>query len=51
MGYDRVGTEHLLLGLLRGEPDGAATVLAEAGATLSAARHKVREAVPPSSSI
>jgi ATP-dependent Clp protease ATP-binding subunit ClpC len=47
MGYDRVGTEHLLLGLLSGETTGAATLLSEAGATLSAARHKVREAMPP----
>src|SRR5262245_53343175 len=44
MGYDRVGTEHLLLGVLSGETTGAATMLSEAGATLSAARHKVREA-------
>ena len=47
MSYDRVGTEHLLLGLLCGESGGAATVLCEAGATLSAARRKVREALPP----
>jgi ATP-dependent Clp protease ATP-binding subunit ClpA len=47
MGYDRVGTEHLLLGVLCGETTGAATMLSEAGATLPAARHKVREAMPP----
>ena len=46
MGYDRVGTEHLLLGVLSDETSGAATMLCAAGATLSAARHRVREAVP-----
>ena len=44
MGYDRVGTEHLLLGILADEAGGAAGLLREAGATLSATRHKVREA-------
>jgi ATP-dependent Clp protease ATP-binding subunit ClpA len=37
----------LLLGLLCTETDGAAMTLWDAGATLSAARHKVREALPP----
>jgi len=47
MGYDRVGTEHLLLGVLSGETTDAATMLCNAGVTLPAARSKVREAMPP----
>ena len=47
MSYDRVGTEHLLLGLLSDETGGAARLLCAAGTTQSAARHKVREALPP----
>jgi ATP-dependent Clp protease ATP-binding subunit ClpA len=47
MDCDRVGTEHLLLGLLVDEAGGAARLLREAGTTLSAARHKVREASSP----
>jgi hypothetical protein len=38
LGYSSVGSEHLLLGLLRGEPNAARTALEEAGATLEAAR-------------
>jgi ATP-dependent Clp protease ATP-binding subunit ClpA len=45
LGHARVGTEHLLLGLLANEPGGTARVLREAGVTLSAARHKVADAV------
>jgi len=50
----RVGTEHLLLGLLADDAGDAAEVLRAAGANLMAARHKVVEAVgaetgPPSS--
>ncbi|MBK5221296.1 MAG: Clp protease N-terminal domain-containing protein [Acidimicrobiia bacterium] len=47
IGHDRVGTEHLLLGLLAVEPCDAASLLADAGATLAAARHQVIEAVGP----
>jgi ATP-dependent Clp protease ATP-binding subunit ClpA len=43
--HDRVGTEHLLLGLLADEASPAASVLLDAGVTLSAARRKVTEAV------
>lgn len=45
LGHDRLGTEHLLLGLLANEGSGAARVLSEAGVTLAAARHKVTEAL------
>jgi ATP-dependent Clp protease ATP-binding subunit ClpC len=45
LGHAVVGTEHLLLGLLADETSAAAAALREAGATLSAARAKVREAV------
>ena len=41
----RVGTEHLLLGLLADDAGDAAEVLRAAGANLTAARHKVVEAV------
>jgi ATP-dependent Clp protease ATP-binding subunit ClpC len=47
LGHDRVGTEHLLLGLLANEDDPAARPLLAAGVTLGAARHKVSEAVGP----
>ena len=42
--HARVGTEHLLLGLLS-SADGVADVLRTAGGTLAAARHKVAEVV------
>jgi ATP-dependent Clp protease ATP-binding subunit ClpA len=45
LGHDRVGTEHLLLGLLANEGSGAARVLSDAGVTIAAARDKVSEAV------
>ena len=45
LGHDRVGTEHLLLGLLANEGSGAARVLSDAGVNIAAARHKVSEAV------
>ena len=45
LGHDRVGTEHLLLGLLATEGSGAARVLSDAGVNIAAARHKVSEAV------
>src|SRR5262245_12687919 len=48
LGHDRVGTEHLLLGLLTNDTD-ASTVLTNAGATLAASRNKVSEAVGKSS--
>ena len=44
LGHDRVGTEHLLLGLLTNDSD-TAKVLTDAGVTLTAARSKVTEAV------
>jgi hypothetical protein len=49
LAHDRVGTEHLLLGLLVNEGSNAAGALADAGVTLAAARRKVSEAVgsPP----
>lgn len=45
LGHDRVGTEHLLLGLLADGTSAAATALRDAGATIDAARRKVAEAV------
>jgi ATP-dependent Clp protease ATP-binding subunit ClpC len=44
--HERVGTEHVLIGLLAVEASSAAVRLREAGATITAARHKVVEAVP-----
>lgn len=43
--HSRVGTEHLLLGLLSDDDGEPADVLRMAGATLAAARHKVIEAL------
>ncbi|MDQ4018274.1 MAG: hypothetical protein M3188_00380 [Actinomycetota bacterium] len=45
LGHRRVGTEHLVLGLLRSEDEAVARVLAEAGVTLDAARAQARELV------
>jgi hypothetical protein len=47
LGHERVGTEHLLLGLLADKGTAAATTLRNGGATLAAARRKVSEAVGP----
>lgn len=47
LGHDRVGTEHLLLGLLADESSAASSALRDAGATIAAARRKVSEAVGP----
>jgi ATP-dependent Clp protease ATP-binding subunit ClpA len=44
--HERVGTEHVLIGLLAVEASSAAVRLRDAGATITAARHKVVEAVP-----
>lgn len=44
LAHPRVGTEHLLLGLLAADGDATAHTLSTAGATLAAARHKVAEA-------
>ena len=44
LGHERIGTEHLLLGLLTNDSDTSA-MLAAAGVTLAAARSKVSEAV------
>jgi ATP-dependent Clp protease ATP-binding subunit ClpC len=44
-GHDRVGTEHLVLGLLADADGGVSAVLRGAGATLDAARLKVVEVV------
>jgi hypothetical protein len=41
LGHGRVGTEHLLLGLLRSEDDATAEAFAGAGVTLEAAREQV----------
>ena len=43
--HSRVGTEHLLLGLLSDDDADSADVLRAAGASLAAARHKVIEAL------
>jgi len=43
--HPRVGTEHLLLGVLANEDDRPAEVLRAAGVSLAAARHKVAEAL------
>jgi ATP-dependent Clp protease ATP-binding subunit ClpA len=45
LGHDRVGTEHLLLGLLSDDTSVAAIALGEAGVTVAAARHKAGEAL------
>jgi hypothetical protein len=45
LGHARVGTEHLLLGLLRSDDEAVAPILAEAGVTLDAARAQARELV------
>ncbi len=50
LGHDRIGTEHLLLGLLTNASETSAA-LTDAGVTLTAARGKVREAVGSSSGI
>lgn len=47
LGHDRVGTEHVLLGVLASEDGQSSAALREAGATLDAARRKVVEAVGP----
>lgn len=44
LGLERVGTEHLLLGLLAGDTTASRALMA-AGATRAAARHKVAETV------
>jgi hypothetical protein len=49
LGQSRIGTEHLLLGLLATERSVAAGLLGDAGVTLAAARHKVAEAAGPRS--
>ena len=43
LGHGRVGSEHLLVGLLANERGAAAGLLRDAGATLAAVRHKVAE--------
>jgi ATP-dependent Clp protease ATP-binding subunit ClpA len=45
LGHSRIGTEHLLLGLLAPGSGRAGEALADAGVTPTAARHKVGEAV------
>lgn len=47
LGHERVGTEHVLLGLLADDGAAAAVALQEAGASLATARRKVLEAVGP----
>lgn len=47
LGHDRVGTEHLLLGLLVEASTPASVALTRAGVTAAAARHQVVEAVGP----
>lgn len=48
LSHERVGTEHLLLGLLGQPPADGSEALLAMGATLEAARDKVAEAVPAS---
>ena len=48
LGHDRVGTEHVLLGLLTEEDGAAAEVLLGTGVAIAAVRRKVQEAVGPS---
>ena len=45
LGHHRVGTEHLLLGVIANAGTAAAGHLSEAGVILAAARHKVSEAL------
>lgn len=45
LGHDRIGTEHILLGLLSDDEAPASQALRDAGVSLAAARHKVDEAV------
>lgn len=45
LGHERVGTEHLLLGLLTEEDGAAANALLDAGVGATAVRRKVQEAV------
>jgi ATP-dependent Clp protease ATP-binding subunit ClpA len=49
--HDRIGTEHLLLGLLADDTHGTAATLRDAGAGLAAARRKVTEAVGQSTAV
>lgn len=51
VGSGVVGTEHLLLGLLGGEPSGATEALLSAGATLDGCRSKVVELVGPAAKV
>jgi hypothetical protein len=46
LGHPRVGSEHLLLGLLRSEDDASAPVLKKAGITADAVREKVAALEP-----
>ncbi|MBA2615281.1 MAG: hypothetical protein H0U90_05790 [Actinobacteria bacterium] len=45
LGHSRVGTEHLLLGLVRAEDEAVASLLADAGLTADAVRGQVMELV------
>lgn len=45
LGHTRVGTEHLLLGLIRAEDETTAPILTEAGIELGAARDRAKELV------
>ncbi|MEV4254156.1 Clp protease N-terminal domain-containing protein [Spirillospora sp. NPDC049652] len=46
LGHSAIGTEHLLLGLVRGDAPGAGAVLARAGLDLDRLRAEVAELVP-----
>ena len=46
LGHDRIGTEHLLLGLLTREGTSTVRVLNDAGVHLPVARHKVLQVLP-----
>ena len=48
LGHDYIGTEHLLLGLMRDSEMVSAQVLANLGLQLDAVRDEVRRLAPPS---
>jgi len=47
LSHDHIGTEHLVLGLLREDKSFAATILTEHGTDLKAMRKELRHTVPP----
>ena len=47
MGHDVIGTEHILLGLMRVEDGGASRALANVGIDLETLRERIEEIMPP----